>query len=53
MSATASLEDPAVAVEQGPLRQALLLAALFTLLKFALHLGANLWEAHIGLPASA
>ena len=50
MSATASVEEPvgAVSPSEGPLRQALLLAALFALLKFALHLGANLWEAHIG-----
>jgi 4-amino-4-deoxy-L-arabinose transferase-like glycosyltransferase len=48
MNATATMEDPALAVQEGPLRQALLLAALFALLKFALHLGANLWEAHIG-----
>jgi 4-amino-4-deoxy-L-arabinose transferase-like glycosyltransferase len=48
MNATISMEDPAVAVPNAPLRQALLLAVLFALLKFALHLGANLWEAHIG-----
>jgi 4-amino-4-deoxy-L-arabinose transferase-like glycosyltransferase len=50
MSATASIKEPVVAVSpsEGPLRQALLLAALFALLKFALHLGSNLWEAHIG-----
>jgi hypothetical protein len=30
------------------LKKALLLAGLFALLKFAIHLGTNLWEAHIG-----
>ena len=30
------------------LRQALLLAGLFALLKFVLHFGVNLWEPHIG-----
>src|ERR1700722_18941667 len=30
------------------LRQALLLAGLFALLKFILHFGVNLWESHIG-----
>ncbi len=48
---TRSLEESAVgiaAAENSTLRQALLLAGLFALLKFALHLGANLWEAHIG-----
>ena len=52
MNATArSLEGSAVVVpaaENSTLRQVLLLAGLFALLKFALHLGANLWEAHIG-----
>ena len=48
MNAIASMEDPAVAAKGRALRQALLLAALFAFLKFALHLGANLWEAHIG-----
>jgi 4-amino-4-deoxy-L-arabinose transferase-like glycosyltransferase len=50
MSATASIEDPAIVVSPptGPLRQALFLAALFALLKFAVHFGANLWETHIG-----
>ncbi|HEX6495612.1 MAG TPA: glycosyltransferase, partial [Acidobacteriaceae bacterium] len=44
-------EDPqtAVAADSGTtLRYALLLAGFFALLKFALHLGANLWEPHIG-----
>jgi 4-amino-4-deoxy-L-arabinose transferase-like glycosyltransferase len=54
MHATASRtsEDPALAAPSAAngcaLRQALLLAALFALLKFVLHLGANLWETHIG-----
>jgi 4-amino-4-deoxy-L-arabinose transferase-like glycosyltransferase len=54
MNATASRfsEDPALAAPSAAdsctLRQALLLAGLFALLKFALHLGANLWETHIG-----
>jgi 4-amino-4-deoxy-L-arabinose transferase-like glycosyltransferase len=51
-TATRSSDDPELAtpsVADGcTLRQALLLAGLFALLKFALHLGANLWEAHIG-----
>ncbi len=48
---TRAFEDSAVEMpvaENATLRQALLLAGLFALLKFALHLGANLWEAHIG-----
>ena len=54
MPATAarSFEDPALAATSAAdgcaLRQALLLAAVFALLKFVLHLGANLWETHIG-----
>jgi 4-amino-4-deoxy-L-arabinose transferase-like glycosyltransferase len=52
MNATArSLEGLSVAApaeEGSTLRQAVVLAGLFALLKFALHLGANLWEAHIG-----
>jgi dolichyl-phosphate-mannose-protein mannosyltransferase len=52
MNATArSIEAVPVAAppEDGStLRQALLLAGLFALLKFALHVGVNLWEAHIG-----
>ena len=53
MNATAprSVDDPALAIppaSNSALRQALLLAALFALLKFAVHLGASLWEAHIG-----
>jgi hypothetical protein len=48
MNATVSMEEPTVAALGAPLRQAILLAALFAFLKFALHLGANLWEAHIG-----
>ncbi|HEY3988510.1 MAG TPA: glycosyltransferase family 39 protein [Acidobacteriaceae bacterium] len=44
-------EDSSIAVPPAvgsTLRQALLLAGLFALLKFALHLGTNLWETHIG-----
>src|SRR5580692_9401836 len=53
MNATAprSVDNPAHAIPPAngsALGQALLLAALFALLKFAVHLGANLWEAHIG-----
>jgi hypothetical protein len=52
MNATArSIAEPSsfVAPAEGSgLRQALVLAGLFALLKFALHLGTNLWEAHIG-----
>jgi 4-amino-4-deoxy-L-arabinose transferase-like glycosyltransferase len=52
MTATArSIEDLSVAApsENGStLRQAVLLAGLFALLKFALHFGVNLWQAHIG-----
>src|ERR1700761_8897333 len=52
MNATArSFEDAEVqapAARHTTLRQALLLALLFALFKFALHFGANLWEAHIG-----
>jgi len=51
-TATRSSDDPALAASSAAdgctLRQALLLAGLFALLKFAIHLGANLWEAHIG-----
>jgi MFS family permease len=51
-TATRSSDDPAWAASSAAdgctLRQALLLAGLFALLKFAIHLGANLWEAHIG-----
>jgi MFS family permease len=52
MNATARpLEDLSVAVspaDGSTLRQALLLAGLLALLKFVLHFGVNLWEAHIG-----
>src|ERR1700761_8387271 len=44
-------DDPQTAAplnSGATLRQALLLALLFALFKFALHFGANLWEAHIG-----
>jgi hypothetical protein len=49
--AARSVEDSTVAVPRtdgSTLRQAFLLAGLFALLKFALHFGVNLWEAHIG-----
>jgi MFS family permease len=36
------------AATEVSLKKALLLAGLFALLKFAIHLGTNLWEAHIG-----
>ncbi|HZD45945.1 MAG TPA: glycosyltransferase family 39 protein, partial [Acidobacteriaceae bacterium] len=44
-------DDPQIAAlpnSRAPLRQALLLAGLFALLKFILHFGVNLWEPHIG-----
>jgi 4-amino-4-deoxy-L-arabinose transferase-like glycosyltransferase len=50
-AAPRSVDDPVLAIppaNDSALGQALLLAALFALLKFAVHLGANLWEAHIG-----
>src|ERR1700730_5351603 len=43
--------DPQIAAPPNSgaaLRQALLLAGLFALLKFILHFGVNLWESHIG-----
>lgn len=48
MNATTSVEVAAPESERITLRHALLLAGLFALLKFFIHLGANLWEAHIG-----
>ena len=52
MTATArSFEDLSIAApsqDGSMLRQAVLLAGLFALLKFALHFGVNLWQAHIG-----
>ena len=51
MNTTASVEASAITApesERVALRQAILLAAIFALLKFLIHLGANLWEAHIG-----
>ena len=44
-------DDPQIAAPPNSgaaLRQALLLAGLFALLKFILHFGVNLWESHIG-----
>lgn len=34
--------------EDAPLRQAMLLAALFAVIKLAVQVGANLWETHLG-----
>jgi 4-amino-4-deoxy-L-arabinose transferase-like glycosyltransferase len=52
MNATArSVEDlsfTARSEDRTTLRQALLLSGLFALLKFAVHFGVNLWQAHIG-----
>lgn len=50
-NAAVSVEDSHLGMSSADriaLRKALLLAGLFALLKFAIHLGANLWEAHIG-----
>ncbi|MDQ1451043.1 MAG: hypothetical protein QOK38_909, partial [Acidobacteriaceae bacterium] len=54
MNATSShavADNPQIAAPPdtgAALRQALLLAGLFALFKFVLHLGVNLWEPHIG-----
>lgn len=48
MNATAPVEVLAPDSNHIALRQAILLAAIFALLKFFIHLGTNLWEAHIG-----
>lgn len=47
--ASRSVDDTTVPLtEEHTLRQALVLATLFALLKFVIHLGANLWQAHLG-----
>jgi 4-amino-4-deoxy-L-arabinose transferase-like glycosyltransferase len=43
-----AVDTAAPPIPAADLKQALLLAALFALLKFLIHLGVNLWEAHIG-----